>query len=355
MFENYTPHPVDTSGVDVSSSYHRELIERMAWRAHAGWMRDRRDENPGLTDDEIRKKYPMFREWNDLTEAERASARGSSEEAVKVLEMKVGCRNVALGYVSRDAVVDAVAENAHEVWARQRMDAGWAWGEKRDNEAKLHPMLKPYSFLPESEKEYDKAYGRLAYDCINEMKREREEQRTFEEDVVRGIWREEPGSAEAKALERFSREMEGTWEGDQLDIVNRALRMYFASEDVSSLQEYKGELLSTLGAEVASDRVNIGKPGFPADEAERRELSRMVADQMRTSFGRDEQQLLGRDGIRMMRDAYVSMLREKGESLSRIASLSPKEGKKMERQERKRTLLQRFEMAAKPEKGQKIK
>ena len=52
-------------------------------------------------------------------------------------------------------LIDAIAENCHDIWARQRMNDGWTYGEKRDDEHKRHPDLVPYSDLPEKEKEYD--------------------------------------------------------------------------------------------------------------------------------------------------------------------------------------------------------
>lgn len=51
---------------------------------------------------------------------------------------------------------EAIAENAHEVWARTRKDEGWSYGPERDDSRKLHPDMLPYSLLPESEKEYDR-------------------------------------------------------------------------------------------------------------------------------------------------------------------------------------------------------
>ena len=53
-------------------------------------------------------------------------------------------------------LVERLAENAHELWAKQRMKDGWTWGTKRDDTAKKHPCLVPYERLPESEKEYDR-------------------------------------------------------------------------------------------------------------------------------------------------------------------------------------------------------
>ncbi len=54
------------------------------------------------------------------------------------------------------AVAELLAENTHEVWAKGRADEGWVYGEKLDREKKIHPLLVPYSELPDSEKEYDR-------------------------------------------------------------------------------------------------------------------------------------------------------------------------------------------------------
>jgi len=54
------------------------------------------------------------------------------------------------------SLVESIAEHSHDVWARGRMDAGWRYGEKRDDDRKLHPDLVPYNDLPESEKDYDR-------------------------------------------------------------------------------------------------------------------------------------------------------------------------------------------------------
>lgn len=51
---------------------------------------------------------------------------------------------------------EAIAENAHEVWAESRRKEGWTYGPKRDDAKKQHPDMLPYNRLPESEKEYDR-------------------------------------------------------------------------------------------------------------------------------------------------------------------------------------------------------
>ena len=53
-------------------------------------------------------------------------------------------------------LAEKLAENAHDVWARQRMEQGWTYGPERDDLRKKHPCLIPYQQLPESEKVYDR-------------------------------------------------------------------------------------------------------------------------------------------------------------------------------------------------------
>ena len=51
---------------------------------------------------------------------------------------------------------EAIAENAHNVWAEERIKQGWTYGLEFDDEKKQDPCLKPFTSLPESEKEYDR-------------------------------------------------------------------------------------------------------------------------------------------------------------------------------------------------------
>ena len=53
-------------------------------------------------------------------------------------------------------LVEQLAENNHDHWARQRIEAGWTYGLERDDASKTHPDLVPYEDLPEGEKEYDR-------------------------------------------------------------------------------------------------------------------------------------------------------------------------------------------------------
>ena len=69
---------------------------------------------------------------------------------------------------------EAIAENAHEIWAEKRQAEGWTYGPQRDDRLKQTPDMVPYSQLPEGEKEYDremaiktiKLLKKLGYDLI---------------------------------------------------------------------------------------------------------------------------------------------------------------------------------------------
>jgi hypothetical protein len=53
-------------------------------------------------------------------------------------------------------LTEMLAENTHNVWARERMAQGWRYGPTRDDVKKEHPGLVPYDDLPESEKDHDR-------------------------------------------------------------------------------------------------------------------------------------------------------------------------------------------------------
>ncbi|XP_046677460.1 LOW QUALITY PROTEIN: ryanodine receptor-like [Homalodisca vitripennis] len=50
---------------------------------------------------------------------------------------------------------DRLAENIHEMWAMNKIEAGWMYGERRDDIRKIHPCLIQFERLPPAEKRYD--------------------------------------------------------------------------------------------------------------------------------------------------------------------------------------------------------
>lgn len=53
-------------------------------------------------------------------------------------------------------LLEAMAKNVHDIWAKERIAQGWTYGEKRDDALKHHPCLVAYEDLPEEEKVYDR-------------------------------------------------------------------------------------------------------------------------------------------------------------------------------------------------------
>ena len=69
---------------------------------------------------------------------------------------------------------EAIAENAHDVWAVERQEQGWTYGPQRNDATKQTPCMVAYSQLPDSEKKFDremamntlKLVKKLGYDLI---------------------------------------------------------------------------------------------------------------------------------------------------------------------------------------------
>lgn len=55
-----------------------------------------------------------------------------------------------------NTLIEQMSKNVHDVWAKNRIEQGWTYGEKRSDELKQHPCLIPYEELPEVEKDYDR-------------------------------------------------------------------------------------------------------------------------------------------------------------------------------------------------------
>lgn len=54
------------------------------------------------------------------------------------------------------ALQEAIAENAHNVWAQARIRQGWTYGKEWDDTKKHDPCLVPFTSLPDSERDYDR-------------------------------------------------------------------------------------------------------------------------------------------------------------------------------------------------------
>jgi hypothetical protein len=53
-------------------------------------------------------------------------------------------------------LVEFLAENAHDIWASERLRDGWTFGPERDDTKRQHPCLVPYTQLPDRDRDYDR-------------------------------------------------------------------------------------------------------------------------------------------------------------------------------------------------------
>lgn len=173
IMANYRPQPIDTSNVPLSQRL-KELAVRVAKASHENWMNElvNEGEAKGLSIEQLNAEFPNLKPWNELASDERASSVIRAEDAVKLLSLRFGEKALfgeEIPLFARDEIIDAIAENTHEVWAKQRMDEGWTYGDTLDDDAKKDPLLKPYKDLTDSEKEYGRTYGRLFADELLEL------------------------------------------------------------------------------------------------------------------------------------------------------------------------------------------
>jgi class 3 adenylate cyclase/tetratricopeptide (TPR) repeat protein len=180
----YQPWPIDTSSIGLPEDL-LVLTERLAENAHDIWARQRLADGwvHGPRRDDAMKRHPCLVPYDELPDSEKQYGRNVALETLKAI--------LALGYTIAPpgpeaarlapdpkpvrtyqprpidtssvrlpddliALMERLAENAHDIWAKQLNVAGWTLGPKRDDDQKQHPCLVPYEKLPESEKEYDR-------------------------------------------------------------------------------------------------------------------------------------------------------------------------------------------------------
>lgn len=59
------------------------------------------------------------------------------------------------GVEFRLANPDAGKDTQHNAWMKDKVDAGWVYGEVKDAEAKTHPCIVPFEQLPEFQQKKD--------------------------------------------------------------------------------------------------------------------------------------------------------------------------------------------------------
>ena len=90
MDEEYTPHPIDTSDVELSEEL-RQLTEQLARNVHDIWAQGRiRDGwTLGPKRDDTLKHHPCLVDYNDLPDSEKEYDRNTAMETLKTI-LKLG-------------------------------------------------------------------------------------------------------------------------------------------------------------------------------------------------------------------------------------------------------------------------
>ena len=152
-----------------------ELIEKIAAHIHARWMELRIDEGwtHGDKRDDKNKKHPNLVPYKQLGEEEKKYDRATAKTVMDALKAKkYGIKKTECSHTSSfdsATVIEDIAKQVHEQWARGRKQQGWKYGPVRDDATKKTPCLVPYDELPESEKEYDRAAVRETLQVLKEL------------------------------------------------------------------------------------------------------------------------------------------------------------------------------------------
>ncbi|XP_050977788.1 ryanodine receptor 1 isoform X5 [Labeo rohita] len=182
----FTPCPVDT--VQIVLPPHLERIrEKLAENSHELWAVTRIEQGwtYGLFRDDNKKLHPCLVDFQSLPEPEKNYNLAMSGETLKTL-LALGChvgmgdekaeenlKKIKLpktymqcnGYKpapldlnhvkltpNQNTLVERLAENGHNVWARDRVRQGWTYSIIQDIVNKRNPRLVPYNLLDEKTK-----------------------------------------------------------------------------------------------------------------------------------------------------------------------------------------------------------
>ncbi|XP_063287318.1 ryanodine receptor 1 isoform X3 [Pelobates fuscus] len=183
---SFVPCPVDT--VQIVLPPHLERIrEKLAENIHELWALTRIEQGwtYGPIRDDNKRLHPCLLDFHSLPEPERNYNLLMSGETLKTL-LALGChvgmadekaeenlKKIKLpktyvmsnGYKpapldlshvkltpAQNTLVDKLAENGHNVWARDRVQQGWTYSIIQDIKNKRNPRLVPYSLLDEKTK-----------------------------------------------------------------------------------------------------------------------------------------------------------------------------------------------------------
>uniref|UniRef100_A0A8D2LE34 Ryanodine receptor 1 n=1 Tax=Varanus komodoensis TaxID=61221 RepID=A0A8D2LE34_VARKO len=183
---SFTPYPVDTMQIVLPPHLER-IREKLAENIHELWALTRIEQGwtYGPIRDDNKRLHPCLLDFHSLPEPERNYNLQMSGETLKTL-LALGCHvgmadekaeenlkktklpktyTMSNGYKpapldlnhvkltpAQNTLVDKLAENGHNVWARDRVQQGWTYSVMQDIKNKRNPRLVPYILLDERTK-----------------------------------------------------------------------------------------------------------------------------------------------------------------------------------------------------------
>jgi hypothetical protein len=136
-------------------------VEELAEAIHESFR-----ENCTEKGEKIKDKFN--KPFNELTEAIKEDNRAAARRMHEILAL-VGLyivKKEKSAQLEKDQDInimnhleyhmELLSEAEHNGWMKQRLNAGWKYGEIRDDEKKIHPDLIPYHKLSNKEKEKDR-------------------------------------------------------------------------------------------------------------------------------------------------------------------------------------------------------
>uniref|UniRef100_H3AWQ1 MIR domain-containing protein n=1 Tax=Latimeria chalumnae TaxID=7897 RepID=H3AWQ1_LATCH len=183
---SFIPSPVDTSQIVLPPNLEK-IRDRLAENIHELWGMNKIELGwtYGKVRDDNKRQHPCLVDFSKLPETEKNYNLQMSTETLKTL-LAIGCHIVQVnpkaeedlkklklpknyimsnGYKpapldlndvklipAQEGLVDKLAENAHDVWAKDRIRQGWTYGIQQDIKNKRNPRLVPYVLLDERTK-----------------------------------------------------------------------------------------------------------------------------------------------------------------------------------------------------------
>ncbi|XP_039897726.1 ryanodine receptor 3-like isoform X4 [Simochromis diagramma] len=183
---SFIPTPVETSQI-VMPPHLEKVRDKLAENIHELWGMNKIELgwSYGKIRDDNKRQHPCLVDFSKLPETEKNYNLQMSTETLKTL-LALGCRIVHMNPNAEDSLkkiklpknymmsngykpspldlsdikltpgqellVDKLAENAHNVWAKDRIKQGWTYGIQQDLKSKRNPRLVPYALLDERTK-----------------------------------------------------------------------------------------------------------------------------------------------------------------------------------------------------------